>query len=88
MKAAGKKTIPSIGIASRIRDNEIERIPNAIANGAEDGMQTFNMALVILVKRKIVTLEAAEWASDNPEALKINLQGIFGSRDRGGISKK
>ena len=76
------------GIASLIRDDEIERIPNAIADGAEDGMQTFNMALVNLVKQKVVTQEAAEWASDNPDALKMNLQGIFGSRDRGGISKK
>ncbi len=93
--ADGKGRIPAVeimfnapGIVSLIRDNEIERIPNVIADGAEDGMQTFNMALVSLVKQKFVTQEAAEWASDNPEALKMNLQGIFGSRDRGGISKK
>jgi twitching motility protein PilT len=93
--ADGRGRVPAVevmfndpGIASLIRDNDIERIPNAIVDGMEDGMQTFNMALVSLVKRKIVTLEAAEWASDNPEALKMNLQGIFGSRDRGGISRK
>jgi twitching motility protein PilT len=93
--ADGKGRIPAVevmfndpGIAALIRDNEIERIPNAIADGAEDGMQSFNMALVLLVKQKSVTLEAAEWASDNPDALKMNLQGIFGSRDRGGISRK
>lgn len=93
--ADGKGRIPAVevmfndpGISSLIRDNEIERIPNAIADGAEDGMQTFNMALVSLVKNKSVTQEAAEWASDNPDALKMNLQGIFGSRDRGGISRK
>ena len=91
----GKGRVPAVeimfdapGIVSLIRDNEFERIPNAIADGSEDGMQTFNMALVSLVKQKIVTLKAAEWASDNPDALKMNLQGIFGSRDRGGISKK
>ena len=90
----GKHRVPAVeimfnepGIASLIRDNEIQRIPNAIADGEDDGMQTFNMALVKLVKGKIVTQEAAEWASDNPEALKMNLQGIYGSRDRGGISK-
>ena len=93
--ADGKGRVPAVevmfnepGIVSLIRDNEIERIPNAIADGAEDGMQTFNMALVGLVKGEIVTQEAAEWASDNPDALRMNLQGIFGSRDRGGISKK
>lgn len=92
--ADGKGRVPAVeimfnepGVASLIRENEIERIPNAIADGEDDGMQTFNMALVNLVKRKIITLEAAEWASDNPDALKMNLQGIFGSRDRGGISK-
>lgn len=93
--ADGKGRIPAVevmfnepGIASLIRDNEIERIPNAIADGEEDGMQTFNMALVSLIRRNAVTQEAAEWASDNPDALKMNLQGIFGSRDRGGISKR
>ncbi len=93
--ADGAERVPAVevmfnnpGIAALIRDDEIERIPNAIADGVEEGMQTFNMALVDLVKSKTVTLEAAEWASDNPDALKMNLQGIFGSRDRGGISKK
>jgi twitching motility protein PilT len=93
--ADGKGRTPAVevmfndpGIVSLIRDGEIERIPNAIADGGEDGMQTFNMALVNLVNQKTVTQEAAEWASDNPDALKMNLQGIFGSRDRGGISRK
>jgi twitching motility protein PilT len=93
--ADGKGRFPAVevmftnpGIVQLIRDNEIERIPNAIAAGEDDGMQTFNMALVGLVKHKMVTQEAAEWASDNPDALKMNLQGIFGSRDHGGISKR
>ena len=93
--ADGTGRIPAVevmfnepGIVVLIRDNEIERIPNAIADGVDGGMQTFNMALVGLVKQKVVTPEAAEWASDNPDALKMNLQGIFGSRDRGGISRK
>lgn len=93
--ADGKGRVPAVeimfnepGIASLIHDNEIERIPNAIADAEDDGMQTFNMALASLVKRNIVTQEAAAWASDNPDALKMNLQGIFGSRDRGGISKR
>lgn len=93
--ADGKGRVPAVevmfndpGIVALIRDGETDRIPNAIADGEEDGMQTFNMALVNLIKQKTITQEAAEWASDNPDALKMNLQGIFGSRDRGGISKK
>lgn len=91
----GKGRIPAVevmfndpGIAALIHDNEIERIPNAIADGADDGMQTFNMALVCLIKQKSISQESAEWASDNPDALRMNLQGIYGSRDRGGISKR
>ncbi|NLE27242.1 MAG: PilT/PilU family type 4a pilus ATPase [Clostridiaceae bacterium] len=93
--ADGKGRVPAVevmfndpGIAPLIRDGEIERIPNVIADGQDDGMQTFNMALVSLVKKQIVTQKAAEEASDNPDALKMNLQGIFGSRDRGGISRR
>ena len=91
----GKRRVPAVevmfnepGIASLIRDNQLGRVPNAIADGADEGMQTFNMALVDLVNKRVVTQDVAEWASDNPDALKMNLQGIFGSRDRGGISKK
>ncbi len=91
----GKRRVPAVevmfnepGIASLIRDNQLGRIPNAITDGADEGMQTFNMALVDLVNQQIVTQAVAEWASDNPDALKMNLQGIFGSRDRGGISRK
>ena len=91
----GKGRVPAVevmfnepGIASLIRDNQLGRVPNAIADGADEGMQTFNMALVDLVNKRVVTQDVAEWASDNPDALKMNLQGIFGSRDRGGISRK
>jgi Tfp pilus assembly pilus retraction ATPase PilT len=51
-------------------------------------MQTFNMSLVDLVKRKLITEEEAMWASDNPDELKMNLQGIFLSSGRGGILKR
>ena len=82
------RLVRDMALSLEHRDGEIERIPNVIADGQDDGMQTFNMALVKLIKQNIVAQEAAEWASDNPEALKMNLQGIFGSSDRGGISKK
>lgn len=91
----GKGRVPAIeimfnnpAIASLIRENNIKQIPNAIAAGQEDGMQTFNMSLVELVKTGLVTEEEANWASDNPEELKMNLQGIFLSSSRGGILKK
>lgn len=92
--ASGTGRVPAVeimfaspGITSLIRDDEIGRIPQVIADGAEEGMQTFNMHLIQLVKAGTITMEAAEFASDNADALKANLQGIFGMRDRGGITK-
>jgi len=93
--AGGKGRVPAVevlfnnpGIAQLIRDDEVEQIPTAIADGEEEGMQTFNMSLVGLVKRGLVIQETAVWASDNPDELKMNFQGIFLSRSRGGILKK
>ncbi|HOJ34110.1 MAG TPA: PilT/PilU family type 4a pilus ATPase [Candidatus Hydrogenedentes bacterium] len=93
--ADGQGRVPAVevmfnnpGIAQLIRENNVKQIPNAIAGGKEEGMQTFNMSLVDLVKKRLVTREEAELASDNPEELKMNLQGIFLSQGRGGILKR
>jgi Tfp pilus assembly pilus retraction ATPase PilT len=75
-------------VASLIRDNQIKLIGNAIAGGKEEGMQTFNMSLVDLVNKKLITLDDAENSSDNADELKMNLQGIYLSQSRGGILKR
>lgn len=92
--ASGTGRVPAVevmfaspGIISLIRDDEVGRIPQVIADGSEEGMQTFNMHLIQMVKAGTITMEDAEFASDNADALRANLQGIFGSRDRGGITK-
>lgn len=91
----GKGRVPAVevmfnnpGIALLIRDNEIRQIPTAIAAGVDEGMQNFNRCLVDLVRHGMIDDDFAEWASDNPEELKMNLQGIFTSHGRGGILKK
>ena len=57
--------------------NVIEKLPAAIETGGEDGMQTFNQALYALIKAGAVNeLNGLQYAS-NPEALKMNLKGIF-----------
>jgi twitching motility protein PilT len=76
------------GIASLIKENNVKQIPNAIAGGTEDNMQTFNMSLASHIKGGLITEEEGMWWSDNPEELKMNLQGIFLSQGRGGILKK
>ncbi len=93
--ASGSGRVPAIevlfnnpGIAALIKENNIKQIPTAITNGQEEGMQTFNMSLVSLIKENLVTEHDAMIASDNPEELKMNLQGIFLSQGRGGILKK
>ena len=93
--ADGKGRVPAIevminnpAIANLIRENNVKMIPNAIAAGKEDGMQTFNMSLEGLVRRGLVSQEEAEWSSDNPEELKMFLQGIRLSQSRGGILKR
>ena len=75
-------------IASLIRENNLKVIPNAIAGGKEEGMQTFNMSLVQLVEKGFITEADALLASDNPDELKMNLKGIYLSQGRGGILKK
>ncbi len=75
-------------VASLIRENTIKQIPVAIANGAEAGMQTFNMSLAKLIKSGLISEEDGMWNSDNPDELKMNLQGIYLSSGRGGILKR
>jgi len=93
--ADGKGRVPTIevmfnnpAISMLIRENNLKQIPTAIVNGAEDGMQTFNMSLAGLIKKKLISEEDAMRASDNPDELKMTLQGIHLSISRGGILKK
>ena len=46
-------------------------------------MMTFNQCLLQLVNRGEITEEMALERSDNPEALQMNLKGIFLSADGG-----
>ena len=70
-------------IAQLIRDNNIKSIGNAIAAGAEEGMQSFNVSLVKLTNDKKVKVEDAMKASDNADELKMNLEGIYLSATAG-----
>ncbi|MDX9973024.1 MAG: type IV pilus twitching motility protein PilT [FCB group bacterium] len=91
----GKGRVPAVeilfsnpAVAALIKENNIKQIPTAISSGKEEGMQSFNMSLVDLIKRKLISEEEGMWASDNPDELKMNLQGIYLSSGRGGILKK
>jgi Tfp pilus assembly pilus retraction ATPase PilT len=91
----GKGRVPAVevmfnnpGISQLIRENLLKQIPNAIVAGKEDGMQSFNMSLVSLVKRKLISEEEAAINSDNPDELKMMLQGITLNQARGSILRK
>ena len=93
--ADGKGRVPAVevmfntpAISQLIRENMIKQIPTAITSGREEGMQTFNMSLVNLVKEKLITLEDAKLSSDNADELDMNLKGIYLSSSKGGILKK
>lgn len=60
-----------------IEENRLDKLFAAIETGTEDGMQTFNQSLYQLVKTKMITEEAALTHASNPDALKMNLRGIF-----------
>jgi twitching motility protein PilT len=60
-----------------IEENRLDKLSAVIETGNEDGMQTFNHALMKLVKAKLITEAEALSKATNPEALKMNLRGIF-----------
>lgn len=72
-------------VRTLIRDNRIAQIPLAIQQGSDDGMISFNDSLHELVKKGMVKEQTAMDMSENPEELKMMLQGIRLSSRRGGI---
>jgi len=75
-------------IRKLIKENRIAQIPSGIQAGRRDGMQTFNDSLKGLVEHGLVTEEEAMLASDSPEELAMNLQGVYLDQSRGGIVRR
>lgn len=72
-------------IEKLIRENRLDKMSQAIMAGKEDGMQTFNQALLDLYQRQLILKEEAFLASDNPQQLEMNMKGIFLDEKSGGI---
>lgn len=64
-----------------IEKNLLEILPSAISTGKEDGMQSFNQAVYTLIKAGLITEKEGMAHATNPEALRMNLQGIFLDED-------
>jgi len=84
LHADGKGRVPACEIMVNnpmvnklLSEDRLERLSAAIAAGRGDGMMTFNQCLYDLVEAGKITEEDAIKASDNPEQLKMNFEGIF-----------
>ncbi|PIP16330.1 MAG: hypothetical protein COX46_02885 [bacterium (Candidatus Ratteibacteria) CG23_combo_of_CG06-09_8_20_14_all_48_7] len=68
-------------IIKLIQEDRILKIPAGMRAEKTLGMQTFNDALIKLLNDKKLTEAVAFAASPNPDALRMNLQGIFLDED-------
>ncbi|MDD7985795.1 PilT/PilU family type 4a pilus ATPase [Lentisphaera marina] len=87
-RASGRGMIPcnevminTAFIKKLILDDKVDQISGAISKGSEYGMFTFDQRLLQLVNSGDITEEAAMGFANNPEALQMNLKGIFLSAD-------
>ena len=85
----GVKMVPAVEIlfnnatAQKLIVNaEDKKLADLIRGGKEEGMQDFNMSLVDLINKGLITKKSAMTHSPNPEQLKRNLQGIYLGDDR------
>jgi len=83
-RAFGGGVIPAVEILINtpiikklLGQNKLDKLAPAIESGAGEGMQSFNQSLYKLINEGLVTEEDALKAATNPEALKMNLKGIF-----------
>lgn len=73
-------------VRKMIHENDDRKLPDAIRAGRQEGMQDFNQSFCDLVKRGLITEQAALENSPNPDQLAMNLKGIMLGSDKGGIS--
>lgn len=91
-RADGKGRIPAIEIlisTSRIRECIRDRtktleIRQAIEDGGNYGMQSFDQALIALLKRKTITYEEALAHCSNPTDFVLKVKGVSASSGLGG----
>jgi twitching motility protein PilT len=88
--ADGKGRVPAIEVmisTARIREciedkDRTKEIREAISVGYTTyGMQTFDQSLMILYRKKLITLDEALRQCSNPDDFKLKISGVSGSRD-------
>ncbi|MGH7322617.1 MAG: PilT/PilU family type 4a pilus ATPase [Candidatus Rokuibacteriota bacterium] len=63
-------------IQALIRRGELESIRQAIEEGINEGLQTFDQALLALYQKKKITQDAALEFADSPNNLRLRFRGI------------
>jgi twitching motility protein PilU len=63
-------------IQALIRRGELEAIRQAIEEGTNEGLQTFDQALFDLIRRKAIAPDDAVRFADSPNNLRLRLKGI------------
>lgn len=94
-RASGSGLVPAVEIlvnspivSKLISENRMEDLPTVIDSSGEDGMMSFNKSLLGLIQEGLITEEDGLATSNNAEALRMNLSGIFLSTDKGGIIRR
>jgi twitching motility protein PilT len=84
LKGAQGGMIPAVEILMNsptvrklLEKNRLDILPAAIETGTEDGMQTFNQSIYGLIKGGMISQDEGMLYATNPQALRMNLQGIF-----------
>lgn len=91
-KATGKGVVPANEVLINtpivhklLAEGRLEKLGQAMDAGQEDGMCSLNVRLLQLINEGTITEAVALATSDNPQALQMNLKGIFLSSEKGGI---
>lgn len=81
-RAAGRGRVAAVevmavtpGIRNLIREGKTHQVPGMIQIGAQQGMQTLDQALSMLVRQGLITLEDAIMRCQNPDDLRRLVQG-------------
>lgn len=64
-----------------VEKNKLELLSAAVATGKQDGMQSFNQSIYELITNGTITEAEGMRFATNPEALRMNLKGIFLDED-------
>jgi twitching motility protein PilU len=63
-------------VQALIRRGELETVRQAIEEGTNEGLQTFDQALFDLTQRKSIGQEDALRFADSPNNLRLRMKGI------------